>query len=242
MGKADLDRSTSDSSMEEFVLQGFDPVTDTVCVEWRILVAGADALRAALAPDSDDDPELKNFYRYLSTEDTRRIGELCVPPVVPDATYTGLGRFDPRFADVPYMVHTNFELPLMLEGRKPLAILSDGYPSEWFDDALSLFEPFVESGQLIRRIIDVPLPELKRRRPELDGLRKVYFALPGEEWRIDAYITSIENRTRDWDDELERLQGSLLGYEDWQNDWWIEHRVKKSAWWHATPEASGTSS
>jgi hypothetical protein len=232
--------ATADPGAEAFVLQGFDPVTETVCVEWRVRIADISALRAVLAPDSDGDPELRCFYRCLSAEDTRRIGELCVPPVVPGAIYNGITRFDPIFADVPYMVHTNFELPLMLEGRKPLTILSDGYPSEWFDDHLATFDPFVESGQLIRRIIDMPLPELKRRRAQLDGVRRVYFALPGEEWRIDEYIASIENRTRDWDDELERLQGSLLGYEDWQNDWWIEHRAGMSARRQPTPEASGT--
>lgn len=233
--------ATTDPDPQEFVLQGFDPVTATVCVEWRIRIADLDALRDVLAVDSDGDPELRCFYYYLSAEEVRRIGELCVPPVVLDAIYTGITRFDPIFADVPYMVHTNFELPLMLEGRKPFAILSDGYPSEWFDEHLAPFEPFVASGQLVRRIVDMPLPELKRRHPDVDGVRRVYFALPGEEWRIDEYIASIENRTRDWDDELERLQGALLGYEGWQNDWWIEHKVKKLAWWHPTPEASETS-
>ena len=58
---------------------------------------------------------------------------------------------------------------------------------------------------------------------------------------IDRYIEAIENRTCVWNDDLERLQGSLFGYEDWQNDWWIEHKVRKSAWWHATSAASGTS-
>jgi hypothetical protein len=70
------------------------------------------------------------------------------------------------------------------------------------------------------------MPELGARRPDFEGIRSVYFALPGEEWRIDKYIAAIENQTGAWNDELERLQGSLLGYENWQNDWWIEHRRK----------------
>lgn len=48
-----------------------------------------------------------------------------------------------------------------------------------------------------------------------EGLRDVLFAFPEQECRIDVYIKNILNRTRDWDD-LERLQGSLLGYEDWE--------------------------
>jgi hypothetical protein len=151
---------------------------------------------------------------------------LCRPPVEPDTIYTAISR-PFIFANVPYMVHTNFELPLMLDGRKPLAVFGDGYPSDWFDDYLAPFEPFVETGQIVRRIVDRPMPHIKERRPDLDGIRDVFFALPGEEWRIDAYIASIQNRIGDWNDDLERLQGSLLGYEDWQNDWWLEYRARR---------------
>jgi len=235
------DMTTTKPDAEDFVLQGFDPITDTVCVEWRIRIADVDTLCAVLAPDSDDDPELECSYRYLSAQDTRRIGALCVPPVVPDAIYTGFCRFNPIFADVPYLVHTNFELPLMLEGRKKFAVFSEGYPSEWLGEYLAPFEPFVLSGEITRRIIDKPMPHIKERRPDLDGIRTVYFALPGEEWRIDKYIEAIENRACDWNDELERLEGSLFGYQDWQNDWWIEHKAKNSAWWNANCEASETS-
>jgi hypothetical protein len=27
-----------------------------------------------------------------------------------------------------------------------------------------------------------------------------------------------------WNDTLERLEGMLYGYEDWQNDWWADYR------------------
>ena len=155
------------------------------------------------------------------------IGKLCLPPIVPDAMFTGICRPHMAFDDIPYLIHTNFELPLMLEGRKPLAVFQDGYPSEWFDEFLAPFAPFVASGQIICRTVDTPVPDLKQRRPDLEGLRDVYFSLPGEEWRIDAYIDEITNGTGDWNDDLERLQGSLLGYEDWQNDWWIEQRIQR---------------
>lgn len=210
-----------------FVLQGFDSVTETVCVEWRVRVSEVDQLRSILTPDSSDDPDLKYPYSDLSERDMRQIGQLCLPPIVPHAIFTGITRPNLAFDAIPYLVHTNFELPLMLEGRKPLAVFGDGYPSDWFDEFLAPFDPFVASGQLARRIIDTPMPHLKKHRPDLEGVRNVLFALPGEEWRIDAYIENIMNQKRNWDDELERLQGSLLGYEDWQNDWWIEQRIKR---------------
>jgi hypothetical protein len=216
-----------DPHVVEFVLQGYDPATDTVCVEWLVRIADIDAVREVFAPDSDRDPDMKCVYRDLSDDERRCFGQLCLPPVVPEAIYTGICRLDRWRANIPYMVHTNFELPLMLEGRKKFAILSECYPSEWFDGHLQPFEPFVESGQLVRRIVDTPMPHLNERRPDLDGIRRVYFALPGEEWRIDKYIEAIDNRTSDWSDGLERLEGSLFGYEDWQCDWWIDRIVRR---------------
>ncbi|MDB5707905.1 MAG: hypothetical protein JWN66_5021 [Sphingomonas bacterium] len=160
----------------------------------------------------------------------RRIGLLCQPPMLPDRIYTAIGRPSPLFDNVPYMIHTHFELPLMLEGRKPLAAFGDFYPSEWFDDYLAPFEQFVAAGRIIRRIVDTPMPHLKERRPDLDGLRNVFFTLPGEEWRADAYLLLMDTHRKSdvpWNDSQERFHGSLLGYEDWQNDWWIERRVKR---------------
>jgi hypothetical protein len=70
---------------------------------------------------------------------------------------------------------------------------------------------------LSRRVLYI---QLLRRTSEdgFEGLRDVLFALPEQECRIDVYIKNVLNRTRDWDDDLERLQGSLLGYEDWENE------------------------
>jgi hypothetical protein len=97
---------TEETDAEKFVLQGFDAVTETVCVEWRVSIGDLNALREILAPDSDGDPELK---------------------------------------------------------------------------------------------------------------MRIYH----------AYIALFENRTGEWNDDLERREGSLLGYDDWQNDWWIEQRVRR---------------
>jgi hypothetical protein len=211
-----------------FVLQAFDPATQTVCVEWRVRIGDIGQLRSVLSPDSDDDPDLTCLYDSLPRQDIEQIGKLCLPPIVPHEAFTGICRPNLAFDAIPYLVHTNFELPLMLEGRKPLAVFRDAYPSDWFDAFLAPFIPFVESGQIVQRIIETPMPHLQQHHLDLEGMRDVFFALPKEASRIDAYIDKIIHRTRDWDDELERLQGSLLGYEDWQNDWWIEQRRKSA--------------
>jgi hypothetical protein len=56
------------------------------------------------------------------------------------------------------------------------------------------------------------------------AISEVYFALPSHEWRIDAYIQLCNAGAGNWDDRCERRQGELLGYENWQNDWWITNR------------------
>ena len=84
--------------------------------------------------------------------------------------------------------------------------------ARWLTQYLNRYDRFVKEGRLVRRII------------ERGNIQEVYFALPGHEWRIDAYVQLLESAAGAWDDSHERRQGELLGYEDWQNDWWIENR------------------
>jgi hypothetical protein len=110
---------------------------------------------------------------------------------------------------LPYKVHTNRELQLMLERRKPFA----AFPLEpnWDGDE-EYFAPHVVAGRFVRR-----------EHAHSDGRRHAFYALPGEEWRFDAYIEMWKQADKSgWSEELERLEGHLLGYEDWQNDLYIE--------------------
>ncbi len=128
---------------------------------------------------------------------------------------------------VPYLIHTEFELALMLEGRKPFAAFGDAYPSDCFEAWMALFDPFVEEGRFVRRIIDQPFPSPKRNASgeTVEGIRSVYFALRGEEWRIEAWIETWKTAALSgWNEALERRQGELLGYTEWQRDWWAANR------------------
>lgn len=49
----------------------------------------------------------------------------------------------------------------------------------------------------------------------------IYYALPDEEWRIDAMIELMSGTG--WTLADERREGELLGYTDLQNDFWIEN-------------------
>lgn len=121
----------------------------------------------------------------------------------------------PHLQSLPYVVHTNRELGLMLRGIKPLAKFVDGEGS--FPDVvlryLRMFDRHVESGRFVRR--DELIEHEKMGR-----LHYIYFALPGEEWRIQAMI-DLMARLGKWSLEREREEGELLGYTPEQNDIWI---------------------
>lgn len=120
---------------------------------------------------------------------------------------------------LPYKVHTNSELGLMLKGVKPLSIFSDVY--EGFPECLvrylRCFDRCVDQGRITKRdfVISVMLPNMTEAR----GIHRIYYTLPGHEWRVDAMI-DLMNREGPWTQAREREFGSLLGYEDWQNDVW----------------------
>lgn len=110
--------------------------------------------------------------------------------------------------------HTNRELELMLAGVKPFAaFLLDGGLTE--DEALS-GQPFaanVAVGRIVRF-------EKETREIGMDGrpMRRLLFALPGEEWLFERYIALMDSMIEGWNYEKEREEGTLLGYTAAEND------------------------
>jgi hypothetical protein len=126
-----------------------------------------------------------------------------------------------RLKQLPYRVHTNRELGLMLRGNKPLAYFSEfaGHEPTACLRYWRLFDRHVAEGRLIYREVIVPQPD----HPHLQ-LRQMFYALPGQEWRIDAMIALL-HEPGTWSDEREQRFGDLLGYEPWQMDYWMTHRT-----------------
>lgn len=120
-------------------------------------------------------------------------------------------KLPPHLHSLPYMVHTNRELGLMLRGIKPMAKFVDG--EGFFPDLvlryLRMFDRHVDSGRFVRRDEVVEHENMGR-------LHYVYFALRDEEWRIQAMTLPGK-----WSLERERKEGELLGYTPEQNDIWI---------------------
>lgn len=114
--------------------------------------------------------------------------------------------------------HDDRELELMLAGKKPLAMfyeavtlpISDFYPEEDF-------LPHVAAGRLIRR------DEIYQNLNHPIAALYVYYALPGEEWRIDEmHALQLKSHAGGpWTKDDERRTGFLLGYSEDEIQAWL---------------------
>ncbi|AJA60964.1 MULTISPECIES: hypothetical protein [Bradyrhizobium] len=120
---------------------------------------------------------------------------------------------------LPYLVHTNRELGLMLRGTKPLAYFKDfvGHEPDICIRYWRMFDRHVAEGRFIRRELIEACPGA----PQLE-YRMLFYTLPGSEWRVDAMLALL-GESGAWSDDRERRFGELLGYESWQIDYWLMH-------------------
>lgn len=86
--------------------------------------------------------------------------------------------------------HNNRELELMLSGEKPLAMFSD-LPGPDTVLPTAAFAPYVTSGAIIMATFDELLPDGRTLRHE-------YYAVPGEEWRIEPAHTLSRKKYDTW--------------------------------------------
>jgi hypothetical protein len=132
---------------------------------------------------------------------------------------------------LPYKVHTGRELKMMLDGVKPFAYFYEEHPKvlDW-ELPERFFEPYVESGKILKReYVQISRAETTSS-PQIKGTRYVLYALASEQWRIEAFIllNSVAQKVG-WSEGFERMLGSLLGYEEWQNDIFIERAFRSVA-------------
>ena len=89
----------------------------------------------------------------------------------------------------------------------------------WLDEEVS-----VQGGarRARRLVMGVDLPSSGEVAIPVRRLRVLY-ALPEESWRINAYILLLKTSKKSgWSEGFERMEGSLLGYTDEQNDAYLE--------------------
>lgn len=131
----------------------------------------------------------------------------------------------------PYPLHTNRELEFMLERNKPLAHFSDAYDGEPWEEIFPelSFQPYVQSGRFVMRDFVIPDASIANDRfPNVRGIRHLFYAQAHEDWRIDAFIAMLWawHKTA-WSDGFERLEGSLLGYTEWEADQHMALRLQE---------------
>ena len=194
--------------------------------EAAFFVSEIEDLRTLLV-DAGDDPTLERGY-FLDAAEIAAINQRFATAFDPDGREV-LPEPWRSIRDVPYLIHTCYELPLLLEGRKQLARFNEAYPPDhhWNEEK---FDRYVAEGALHREVVVEPFEEpihLKRGRV-IEALRTVYYTRKGEEWRIPAWklIKDAVTKSR-WSEDFERMEGMLFGYEEWQNDWWIAEFRKR---------------
>ena len=135
---------------------------------------------------------------------------------IPEIASTAYLRAQGVLDGLPYKIHTNRELLMMLAGEKPLAVFYDFYPSTNDSELIPTdkFEPYVINGRFIKREFI-----LKNEQNPDKSIQWIFYALPNESWRIDAYILLKKTASIcGWNNGFERMEGTLLGYTDEQND------------------------
>ena len=111
-------------------------------LEARLQISDVPALRKLIGEAANDDPKLECSY-VLDIDELDAVAALSDSPFQPDRRLTTLTPWD-SLRNVPYLIHTGFELPLMLDCRKPLAAFSDSV--SWITQYLSRYDRFVEEG------------------------------------------------------------------------------------------------
>ena len=213
-----------------FLIEAFDRKQWCPVLQAVFAVDDPEALRAILAGMADDDPELEKTY-FLDDAELAAITatfNVSFDPAELDSKdlEINLSRWRPS-DQTPYLIHTRYELPLLLEGRKKLARMSDAYPPMTFEGE-DRFDHWVTKGLLHREEVNEPFDKpVQSHGQTYLGHRTVYYTPKGEEWRIQAsrLIWDASGKSGGWNEYFERLEGMLFGYEDWQNDWWIKRGI-----------------
>ena len=206
-----------------FILQALDPDHGSPVLEALFRVSQLEELRALVGERAENDHKLEGRYT-LEANELAAITNLLGVSFDPEGRETCLCAWD-WWREIPYLSHNGYELPLLLEGRKPFARMGDAYPPEKHQDE-DRFDRYVAQGLIHKEVVVEPFAKPHRVNGWVyEGQRTVYYARKGEEWRIPAskLIWSAAKKTR-WSDDFERMEAMLFGYEEWQCDWWIAHR------------------
>lgn len=195
------------------ILEIIDSTTGCIAEEIEFSGSEAPKLLALLEIENSD------FFGVsydLDEPDIRAIQKLFGWKKISETASAACLRARGVWDELPYKIHTNRELLMMLAGEKPLTVFCDSYVPGSGSKVMrdEKFEPYVQAGRFImREHIEID------SRDANNSMRWIFYALPSEAWRIDAYILMKKTaKISGWNDGFERMEGSLLGYTDEQNN------------------------
>ena len=139
----------------QFILEAVDRERLCPVLQSIFRVTDLNPLQAILGNEAADDPELLATY-WLEACELNAINEQFHVGFQPELL--GLPNIDSSLfkrshhgvSPLPYLAHTGYELPLMLDGSKKLAKMSDGYPPWNFPDE-EIFDRWVWREDSIRK-------------------------------------------------------------------------------------------
>ncbi|AOI88363.1 hypothetical protein NUV26_24255 [Burkholderia pseudomultivorans] len=207
-----------------FVLNALDPDLLSPCLATRFVTSDLDTLRQNLSIDAADDPLIDNVYTLAPPDAAALCAAMQIDFDSGPAIVT-LHKDNGSRGGPPYLVHTGWELPLLLQGRKKFAVMH--FTTRADHVALKRrFDHFVAMGQLHAE------EHVSGEGTRHQTIHAVYTP-PGDAWRIEAdkLIHRCAGLSGGWNEHYERLLGMLMGYEDWQNDWWLEELAKHDKGW-----------
>jgi len=101
----------------------------------------------------------------------------------------------------------------MRSGLKPLSVFVEDLPRKLEIFPENDFDALVSEGKLKKHIIT---EQVTGPSGEDVSIRKVFYALPGEEWRIHSFLlvqSIYDSLVPGWRPDLDRVIGALLGYD-----------------------------
>ncbi|MEN9865903.1 MAG: hypothetical protein RL748_1493 [Pseudomonadota bacterium] len=213
-----MNNSNSSNDNRQFVIEFLDLESGCLKSSYKFSTNDISSLCAIIDPDVSDIPN-GLVYDLDETDLAKLACEFKIVLNEEDAINSPCSLRAWRLTDgLPYEIHTGRELKMMLSGKKPLAVFSEYWPNSTGYEFIPErhFAQYVADGTFSQyECIDT---DTKMRRA-----RYVLFAVKGEEWRFNAYIMmrGISKKVG-WNEGFERMEGELLGYEEWQNDAFIE--------------------
>jgi hypothetical protein len=226
--------STPDAS-NRFILEVFDCTLWCPIAQAPFYPGDVGPLRSILELGAADDAELKCHY-YLDDDQIAAI-------------VSAFGTFDPRQLDDEAAEIGYGSIGCPAPSRRPTSCTRAGSfrycwraARSWRSSRIGIHHHYStarkpSTGGLrmvsCKEVIDVPFEKPTKRS---SGDRTVYYTPKGEEWRIPAHklVQDASGKSGGWNEHFQRLEGMLFGYEDWQNDWWINTLLERGTFGGAT--------